>query len=98
MTTQHTPGPWSIRTGGGQPIEVIPPINIRGTICELDNEANARLIAAAPELLEALTALLTCTELNMDDMEQETRELIGQAQAVILKATGDKVGTGGAQP
>jgi len=60
-----------------------------------DHKANARLIAAAPELLEALTALLTCTELNMDDMEQETRELIDQAQAVILKATGDKVGTEG---
>lgn len=50
-------------------------------------DANAQLITAAPELLESLKALLKCTELNMDDMEQETRDIISQATAAIRKAT-----------
>lgn len=51
----------------------------------VNNEANAQLIASAPELLSALTALL----------KERTPETIDQAQAVILKATGDKVEAGG---
>ena len=34
-----------------------------------EHENNANLMAASPELLEALHDLLGCSELNMDDME-----------------------------
>lgn len=59
MSNGHTPGPWcvesgahyrAVRTGG----EVI--ANMR-EIGGCFNEANARLISAAPELLEALELL-----------------------------------------
>lgn len=60
MKTQHTPGPWS--TGSlysgvvyapkeKSPIAICDGTGFRGAT---KNEANARLIAAAPELLEML--------------------------------------------
>jgi hypothetical protein len=61
MTTKHTPGPWIVN-GGGHPSETAYPIitNGRGKVADVvkredgAGEANYRLIAAAPELLEAL--------------------------------------------
>jgi hypothetical protein len=57
--SQHTPGPWRIRGGlnGDGTVEAV--TNNRGVAWPIDigtdeGEANARLIAAAPELLAAL--------------------------------------------
>ena len=46
--TKHTPAPWEYNGDGFI-------VHSRGDICSIDNgnEANARLIAAAPELLAA---------------------------------------------
>lgn len=56
----------------------------------LDNaptgEANARLIAAAPELLEALEGILWALDSN--NLGQFTPSAIKAARAVIAKATG----------
>ena len=55
MTKQHTPGPWTYEaeeTGFAGAI-----VAKTGWICDFDTDpslANARLIAAAPDLLEAL--------------------------------------------
>ena len=61
--TKHTPGPW---TADRQYIEKkMPPGSNRKIIAEVywhvydEYEANARLIAAAPELLEALELLVS---------------------------------------
>lgn len=51
------------------------------------HEANARLIAAAPELLDALTHTLDFLHAN-DDGEDDVRWRIEKAQAAIAKATG----------
>lgn len=67
--SQHTPGPWSVIGSGAGQTQVCGRRN--GQICEIASylydetnepeldelEANARLIAAAPELLEALKEL-----------------------------------------
>lgn len=73
--TKHTPGPWLVNKSYSQHM----PNNVTAKVfhakgpffCLMDGtdletaEANARLIAAAPELLEALTALNTrLTSLN----------------------------------
>ena len=74
MSTQHTPGPWIVTVIAGEPHVGTPPQSLthimRDLIClpygtELNNGnykesalANARLIAAAPELLQALLAIL----------------------------------------
>jgi len=59
MTAQHTPGPWKITTASGGR-EIAESITGR-LLCEVYNapgtdnrEANARLIAACPAMLEAL--------------------------------------------
>lgn len=90
---KHTPAPWyneddqiSAQVPGDGESYIAP-------ICYLDldwtdemNTSNARLIAAAPELLEALKWILDCCELNLDDMEENTRASIKIARAAIAKA------------
>lgn len=93
MNTKHTPGPWhlnhfekfpaSIHCAGGYVAQAT-----SGSMFELTEEqrhANARLIAAAPELLEALK--------NLDDAVNEPSlgidivEASNKARAAIAKAT-----------
>lgn len=72
MTTQHTPGPWSINTAGsakrGEEFKITeiyvyaPDTQDDTAICadvidpvtQKPSEANARLIASAPDLLDVL--------------------------------------------
>jgi hypothetical protein len=88
--TQHTPGPWTFHResscdrgdsyGVRAPAPhhwVIPTLNI--------NPADARLIAAAPELLEALKNLLE-SHYNGNIINADCTE----AEAAIAKATGEK--------
>jgi len=88
-TVGHTPGPWKLFQFGGPQIGNA---NTGEAICTLwgneknENDsihANARLIAAAPDLLAALKRILSAEE----DGEGWTRAFI-EAHAVIAKATG----------
>jgi len=97
--SKHTPGPWTI--DGFNMAAVIHCTKERGhpdakhltgdyeqiARCEGENwKANARLIAAAPELLEALSNLLNCVDGQHDD---EWLDRVKQkALAAITKATG----------
>lgn len=60
MTTKHTPGPWT--AGNGGPLKDWPEVSANGKVIarlfDLNTEADARLVAAAPELLAACSALL----------------------------------------
>ncbi|WP_312784637.1 hypothetical protein [Brevundimonas sp.] len=63
-------------------------------------EANARLIAAAPDLLEALEAhqgvsqllaeLEFCLDEERGEIERQLRDIEEQARAAITRATGDR--------
>lgn len=82
-TIQHTPGPWRVQgTGiwGGHADGLERLIAGLWThyVGQQQTEANARLIAAAPELLEALKALLS------PDAEGD----VDMAIAAIRKAEG----------
>lgn len=72
MSSQHTPGPWEIHDGGkfgsygdnGPSVCAVtgpglcqPLFDLCGPASEMQCRANAALIAAAPELLEALRGL-----------------------------------------
>ena len=96
METKHTPGPWTYSKGQGlyEQRYVIDSEPGRAlAVCagfEPRNEANARLIAAAPELLALMQDVLPILE-SMDHQREEGDEpmpLIDQVRATIAKATG----------
>jgi hypothetical protein len=99
----HTPGPWRLRTpGDGTPNAVrywvdapggypIADIKVHG---QEETVADARLIAAAPDLLEACHALFQAlidtdiSETPDDDLDEPDREAIDLYQAAVAKAEG----------
>lgn len=98
MTTPHTPGPWRLRygkrfeydyllkAGKDTPIAYWSNFKIR---TKKESKANARLIAAAPDLLEALQEVLPMLEqLLMIRGEPEPGSIGHKARAAIAKAIG----------
>jgi hypothetical protein len=81
-----TPGPWTAEqigdTGGENPVDVWEINNGYTRIAEYVSDKDARLIAAAPELLEALKFLLEQAGLDRQ------KEAENKAYAVIAKAEG----------
>jgi hypothetical protein len=79
MSAQHTPGPWSLHTDTNiRQGQLVRGDGTRLVTAYIANPHDARLIAAAPELLEALIALYDFrTTVNME-----------RARAAIAKATG----------
>lgn len=114
LAPKHTPGPWLVRQPGGT--VVITPSGDGRTFSEVartvsgslnsERHANARLIAAAPDLLEALTEALDSERRRRDAGETYVVSVITQMEAAIAKATtaaeADSVGTepqsGGVRP
>jgi hypothetical protein len=98
MTTKHTPGPWAVRPDKRGPCIVgmdpdypgLPRyVGILDSAWD-DKEANARLIASAPELLEAARMglqALAILESNGLDTEQDEKDKAFIQQA-IAKAEG----------
>ena len=98
--TQHTPGPWTLRRlepdphgiimiGGWEIWTRIYDV-VAGTlgVAPIRNEADARLIAAAPDLLAALEATV---EYGLRQMRADrpgvAPDWLEQAQAAIAKAS-----------
>lgn len=112
LKAQHTPGPWHVTN-------ISRPLQPRSLVCANDeviadcetgdlpqvSEANARLVAAAPELLTALRRLTLYTQNDMDflaELAEESasrdenalssvwqRRLLEDAEAAIAKALGE---------
>ena len=87
---KHTPGPWRIGTpppNGEQTIGTQQGlmVAVATTGAGTPTEANARLIAAAPDLLEALNALADYVDDRAGDNECRPLE---NARAAIAKAEG----------
>jgi len=105
--SKHTPGPW-IGAGPsfGDPLpryttEIVTEWeeDDNRVICELpfdhhddENEANARLIAAAPELLEALKRLMQVGRAYCIcyDYSDESEDAWDYAETAIAKAEGEQ--------
>ena len=95
MNTSHTPGPWFVpaptyrtlyveaRIGNMMLQEVA---SCGPTADPAQQAANARLIAAAPELLEALADCVA----HMHWTQPQGETALKKAKAVIAKATGSE--------
>ena len=58
--TQHTTGPWMLRRHGKNHFTVHFVTDGPGLIADIHRNEDARLIAAAPDLLDALELILNC--------------------------------------
>lgn len=97
MSIRHTPGPWSWDgCGVNDATEYRERIATYSRLHSLDNpearKANGRLMAAAPELLEILEAIVDgswwASVEQVDDASEFDQALIVQARAAIAKAKG----------
>lgn len=100
MSAKHTPGPWEF---SGDGIFGISPLNARvrlADICfhnrlnRIDSEANARLIAAAPELLDACKpaelrqAAILLASVGLHHAASALTKIASQQDTAIAKAEG----------
>jgi len=90
MSAQHTPGPWEFRPSSSSTFDVSLPIRAedKGGVVVATvfmGEPYARLIAAAPELLEALIA----AESLFDHTWAMGGTIHKQMKAAIAKARGE---------
>ena len=95
MTIQHTPGPWQVMDSFYPSMKEVfgASFNIKCVMWATDlteedyqqRSADLRLIAAAPDLLSALNAMLTHMGMDEDEWNKPTFD---QARAAIAKATG----------
>jgi hypothetical protein len=106
MSEQHTPGPWQwshngasthdthcIEISGGDRIGNVAYCQSYtgdGYDDRSETIANARLIAAAPELLEALQAIVKSLADHDDEGMVEHAAQMVAARAAIAKATGEQ--------
>jgi hypothetical protein len=93
---KHTAGPWAVAPMDSDATVICPDgrrFMVGDTIYHPENRANARLIAAAPDLLDALRALLSryvglvnCGDCGNWNPEMEPE--VQTARAAISKAEG----------
>ena len=103
--TKHTPGPWeAVSQGMGYGIQgdgrnhcvaftntaSCSKAALRANVTKDEEEfANARLIAAAPELLEALYNMVISAVPGMNWTDESGQLMIRNARAAIAKARGE---------
>jgi hypothetical protein len=84
MNTKHTPAPWLVHATPNDPDITHEIANVCCIYVGEDSHANARLIAAAPELLEALKGLIAPFNGQMQD-----KDAYKKANAALKKAEGE---------
>ena len=89
MERKHTPGPWSVHrydldTDNG--IKVTTANIGRRVIAEVQNPDDAALIAAAPDMYEALRMMVWRYE-DTESMDDEDYPELAAARAALAKAT-----------
>lgn len=86
MNTQHTPGPWYVQKSHKRNIMYDGEI-IATARPDKEAEANARLIAAAPELLENLARIID--RIEESGLQDNFPSAYKRAKAAINAATGN---------
>lgn len=92
MSAKHTPGPWFV-TEAVRPAVVIGDVVVRLGIGGDEWRANARLIAAAPQMLDVLLSAQAMHQRYSDRVgaaDWWARELKRDLDAAIAKALGEQ--------
>ena len=89
----HTPGPWVVQESFNEGVNLLVKPVPGQVVAEVDKGpnmvGNARLIAAAPDLLAALCELVGIAEFDLlDDKSNVWRSALINANAAIAKAEG----------
>lgn len=90
---KHTPGPWEVTAANWDGCEAGETNYTIRMPEQVASKANARLIEAAPELLEALNRLVIAADSIGGEHVEGAAELdaaAGEARAAIAKATGEQ--------
>ena len=89
--SKHTPGPWAIRQEKEGWCRIYAPKDyyVGGEIAHYVSNANANLIAAAPDMLEALQSLIAC-DFGANGWTETAEQAAIKARTAVLKATGEK--------
>ena len=88
----HTPGPWRVDTDAERVVTEYVDDKIEVHTGETSRQSDLRLIAAAPELLEACRAASGHTYPNLadaDDLTESDAECWDMLRAAIAKAEGE---------
>lgn len=88
--SEHTPGPWAIYVNAPSDVVIRKMSKDGYELCAIarvsSGYANAQLIAAAPELLEALSDCVA----HMHWTQPQGEAALKKAKAAIAKATGEQ--------
>ena len=90
--SNHTPGPWGVEYDGSLVMgRQVVPTPSPDTASVEERKANARLIAAAPDLLDALEALIPLVEWALKEQSPPYFDgpLVVQSCVAIAKAKGE---------
>jgi len=85
VSAEHTAG-WGVCVGDGNDLI----LRMVGRKPKAEKQANARLIAAAPDLLDALRELTIAAEAAGWDVDADNAPILKAARAALAKATGDE--------
>jgi hypothetical protein len=87
--SKHTPGPWTVERRGGRPTIIG---SDRSTVAGSPKAKDARLIALAPEMLEALGRALEVFQRESEcwSSPEEIDELDDDISALIARARGEE--------
>ncbi len=88
METKHTPGPWEVELGTANRDWHIIKRGTAWNATSAERDANARLIAAAPDLLAALALILADYSAAYGGDEKDEPKAMKAARAAIAKAEG----------
>lgn len=95
MNAKHTPGPWQYAFEGGtvafiveSDLTTVAKLSVtENTTAHAALPANSRLIAAAPELLEALQWMVDAFEPHASGSHENRADALRTARKAITKAT-----------
>ena len=89
--SQHTPGPWEVRQAETGKVSIYPIAGAYRVADSYDGLANARLIAAAPEMHDFIKRYMRTDSAHSDHLPPKPGCLICEACALLARIEGEVI-------